>query len=420
MTAATPTEPTRLVGRDGASLWAAPAAAAPRGEGPPAGRTPHERPTWAEVDLGAIAHNVAALSAHAPAPLLLAAVKADGYGHGLVPAGKAALRGGADWLGVALVEEARALRAAGVEAPVLLFSEPPPVAVGGLLDADATPTVYSPALLAALDAEARRRGVRVGVHLKLDTGMRRVGVPEAQWHEALEAVRDARHLLLQGLWSHLAVADETSPDAVAFTDGQAAAFRRGLALARRLGLEPEIAHLCNSAGTLTRPDDAFDMVRLGIAVYGISPAPGLADGAGLRPALRWRSELSLVKRVVEGETVSYGRRWAAPRDTLVGTVPVGYGDGVSRRRTNRGHVLHGGRRVPIVGTVCMDQLLVDLGDGPASEGDEVVLIGRQGEASITAEEVAEELGTIGYEVVCGISARVPRTYVGGAGVQPQP
>lgn len=407
---------TRIVTGEGADAWsdaAAPLAPALTADEPAVGDS--SRPTWVAVDLDAIAHNVGTLARRTPAPLLLAAIKADGYGHGLVPAARAALAGGADWLGVALVEEAQSLRAAGLQTPVLLFSEPPPSAVSALLDAGATPTVYSPTFLAALEAEAGRRGRDVGVHLKLDTGMRRVGVPEAQWREALQAVCDARHLVLEGLWSHLAVADETTPEAIAFTDGQAAAFRCGLELARSLGLDPAIAHLCNSAGTLTRPDDAFDMVRPGIAVYGIAPGGGSAGDVGLRPALSWHTELSLVKRVAAGETVSYGRSWTAAEATLVGTVPVGYGDGVARRRSNRGHVLHRGRMVPIVGTVCMDQLLVELGRGPAAAGDEVLLLGRQGGAAITAEDVAQELGTIGYEVVCAIGARVPRTYTGSAG-----
>ncbi len=368
------------------------------------------RPTWVEVDLGAIAANVAALKAQAAAPRLMAVVKADGYGHGMVPAARAALAGGADWLAVALVEEGQTLRAAGVDAPVLVLTEPPPGAAGALLDARLTPTVYSPEFTAALDREARDRGgARVGVHLKLDTGMRRVGVPPAQWEDALRRVGAAEGLHLEGLWSHFAVADEPDHPFIAH---QAREFRRGLALAASLGLRPEFAHLCNSAGTLHLHDEHHDMVRPGLAVYGLEPAPGLAGATRLRPALTWRSQLSFVKRVAAGEAVSYGLRWTAPRETTIGSVPAGYADGVTRALSDRGQVLLRGRRVPIAGTVCMDQFLVDAGELPVAAGDEVVLIGAQGDAAVTADDWAAWLGTINYEVVCGIGKRVPRRYLG--------
>jgi len=383
--------------------------------GPRSARTepPAQRATWAEIDLDAIAGNVAALKAQAAAPRLLAAVKADGYGHGLVAAARAALRGGADWLGVAMVEEGAALRAAGVGAPILVFTEPPATAIDALLDARLTPSVYSPTFTMALDARAAERGdPPVAVHLKLDTGMRRVGVPEADWPDALRRVRDARHLTLQGLWSHLAVADEPGHP---FTDQQAAAFDRGLALARELGVAPALAHLTNSAGTVLRHADHHDMVRAGLAVYGLAPVPGRDVGVALRPALSWYSRLSLVKRVAAGEGVSYGLRWAASSPTTVATVPAGYADGVRRALGGRAEVLMRGRRVPMVGTVCMDQFLVDVGEQRAMVGDEVVLIGEQGGERITAEDWAALLATISYEVVCGIGARVPRTYVGAQG-----
>jgi len=374
---------------------------------------PAQRATWAEVDLDAIAGNVAALRAQAAAPRLLAAVKADGYGHGLVPAARAALRGGAGWLGVAMVEEGAALRAAGIGAPILVFTEPPVTAIDALLDARLTPAVYSPAFTAALDARAGERGgPPVAVHLKLDTGMRRVGVPEPDWHDALRRVRDARHLTPEGVWSHLAVADE--PDHP-FTAVQAAAFERGLALARGLGIHPTLAHLTNSAGTVLRHGDHHDMVRAGLAVYGLQPVPGRDVGVVLRPALSWYARLSLVKRVEEGEAVSYGLRWTAPRPTTVATVPAGYADGVRRALGGRAEVLMRGRRAPMVGKVCMDQFLVDAGEERAAVGDEVVLIGEQGGERISAEDWAALLGTISYEVVCAIGARVPRTYVGERG-----
>ena len=370
---------------------------------------PDQRPTWVEVDLGAIGANVRALKAHAAAPKLMAVVKANGYGHGIVPAARAALRGGADWLAVALVEEGLLLRDAGVDAPVLVLTEAPVEAAPLLLAHDLTPAAYSPAYLDALDRAGRERGEPVAVHLKLDTGMRRVGVPQNGWEDALRAVRDGAGLRLGALWSHFAVADEPHHEFVAH---QAAEFRRGMELAERLGVRPDLAHLCNSAGTLWLHDHHYDMVRPGLAIYGLEPAPGLAGGVALRPALSWFSKLSYVKPLAAGEAVSYGLRWRAERDTVVGTVPAGYADGVSRALSGRGRVLVGGASAPIRGTVCMDQFLVELPAG-AQAGEEVCLIGRQGEERITADEWAALLGTINYEVVCGIGARVPRVYLDG-------
>lgn len=380
------------------------------------GAPPAQRPTWAEVDLAAIAGNVAALKAQAAAPGLMAVVKADGYGHGLVPAARAALRGGADWLAVALVEEGVALRAAGVAAPILVMAEPPVAAVPALLAADLTPASYTPAFLAALDAAGRERGRPVAVHCKLDTGMRRVGVPQADWEDALRQVRDARGVALEGLWSHFAVADEPGHP---FIERQAQEFARGLQLARSLGLAPRLAHLANSAATLQLHDQHYDLVRPGLAVYGLEPAPGLAAEVPLRPALAWRSRLSLVKHLAAGEAVSYGLRWSAPADAVVGTVPAGYADGVRRALSDVGEFVHRGRRVPVRGTICMDQLLLEVGGADdqtpaAAAGDDVWLIGRDGDAAVTADDWARWLGTINYEIVCGIGARVPRVYLGDA------
>lgn len=374
---------------------------------------PGSRPTWAEIDLDAIAANVAALKAQASAPKLMAVVKADGYGHGMVPAARAAVAGGADWLAVALVEEGQELRAAGVEAPVLVMTEPPVSAVSALLDAGLTAAVYTPAFTDALSQAAVQRDAGPApVHLKLDTGMRRVGVPQADWDDALRRVRDAPGLELQGLWSHLAVADEPGNP---FTAEQTGEFRRGLRLAESLGVAPEVTHLCNSAGTLALHDDHHDMVRPGLSIYGLDPGPGMAAGAGLEPALSWRSRLSLAKRVAAGEAVSYGLRWAPSRDANVGTVAAGYADGVARALSNRADVLVRGRRMRIAGTVCMDQFCIDAGDTEIAVGDEVVLIGPQGGELVTADEWARLLGTISYEIVCSIGRRVPRVYIGAAG-----
>lgn len=371
---------------------------------------PRHRPTWVEIDLGAIAGNVAALRAHADGDGLMAVVKADGYGHGMIPAAQAALAGGAEWLAVALVEEGEALRAAGIDAPVLVMTEPPSTAVPAMVEARLTPTVYSADFVRALAAYAHDTRRHLGVHLKLDTGMRRVGVPEAEWETALTTLRDDSALHLEGLWSHFAVADEPSHPFIA---EQHRRFATGLATATALGVEPEVVHLANSAATLSLPDTHYDLVRPGLAVYGLEPAPGLAGPVALRPAMRWCSRLGLVKQLAAGEAVSYGLRWTAPQDTTVGTVPAGYADGVSRALTNTGEVVCRGRRAPIVGTVCMDQFMVDFAgvDADVEAGDEVVLIGDQGTAAVSADDWARWLDTINYEVVCGVGRRVPRVYV---------
>lgn len=374
------------------------------------GEPPEQRPTWAEIDLDAIVANVVALKAQAGASRLMAVVKADGYGHGLVPTAWAAIAGGADWLAVALVEEGRTLRAAGVGVPILVMAEMPAAAIGQLLDAALTPAVYTPGFLHTLDrAAADRGGEPVPVHLKLDTGMRRVGVPQVDWEDAFRLVRASSGLRLEGLWSHFAVADEPDHPFIAH---QSREFRRGIGLAASLGVRPDLIHLCNSAGTLALHEDHYDMVRPGLAIYGLEPAPGLAASCPLRPALSFRSRLSLVKPLAAGDAVSYGLRWTAQSDTTVGTVPAGYADGVVRALSNHGEVVVGGRRVPIVGTVCMDQFLVEVRDLAACAGDDVVLIGAQDGAAVTAEDWASWLGTINYEIVCGIGKRVPRVYIG--------
>lgn len=370
---------------------------------------PAQRPTWAEIDLAAIRSNVAMLKEHAAAPRLLAAVKADGYGHGLVQAASAAIAGGAQWLGVALVEEGRSLRDAGITVPILLFTQPPVGAIPALLDAGLTPAVYTAPFVEALEREAAARETTVAVHLKLDTGMRRVGVPQADWADALRWVRASRNLHLEGLWSHLAVADDPENP---FTLQQAHEFQRGVELARAQGHRPQLLHLCNSAGTLWLHDHHHDMVRTGVSMYGLQPSSALRDVIALRPAMSWWSRLSLVKSLAAGEGVSYGLRWAARQATTVGTVPAGYADGVPRRLTNRGQVVVRGQRRDMVGTVCMDQFLIDGGGGELAVGDDVALIGEQDGVSVSADDWAAWLDTINYEVVCAVGRRVPRVYPG--------
>lgn len=371
---------------------------------------PLHRPVWAEVELDAIRNNARVLGDHARAEHLMAVVKADGYGHGAVPVARAALEGGASWLGVALVEEGVELREAGITAPVLVLSEPPAGAAPTMLAHDLTPTVYTHGFSQALSAAADAVGHPgpVDVHLKLDTGMRRVGLAAEHWDDAFIRLAASDRLRVAAIWSHLAVGDEPDSD---FTRLQGQRFADGVARARTAGLVPDMVHLCNSGGTTLYPELHHDMVRTGIALYGLEAAPGVKL-PGLRPALSLRARLSLVKAVHDGETVSYGRRWKADRETVVGTVPAGYADGVRRGLTNKGWVTHDGRRVPMRGTVCMDQLLVELGPGSdAAAGDDVWLIGGPGPDPVTAEDWAAWLDTITYEVTCGLGKRVPRVHL---------
>jgi alanine racemase len=372
------------------------------------------------VDLDAITANVRALIDVTGVPSACSVVKADGYGHGAVPAARAALRGGATWLAVALVEEAVELRAAGLDGPVLLLSEPPPGAEHAVVAHRVVPTLYSAGSIDRMARAAAAAGSGpVDVHLKVDTGMHRVGAQPEELPALARRVVEDGTLRLGGTCTHFAIAD--APDDP-YTAGQLARFRSAIAGLRAAGIDPGIRHASNSAGALFHPAARLDMVRLGIAQYGSTPDPGVdprAVGVRLRPALSLVSEVSHVKVLPAGERLSYGLRYGLARRSVVATVPIGYADGISRRWSAvGGEVLIGGRRRPVAGRVTMDQLLVDCGpaDDPAStvdRGDEVVLIGSQGGESITAWEWAGKLDTIAYEITCALTSRVPREYTGG-------
>ncbi len=369
------------------------------------------RPAWAEIDLDAVRHNTAFLRGLVQPATVCAVVKADGYGHGAVPVARAALEAGATSLAVAVVEEGVALRESGVGAPVLLLAEPSAGAMAEAVAYGLTPTLYTLAGVEAASAATRTARHPVGVHVKVDTGMHRVGaLPESVLDVAL-AVREARGLRLEGLWTHLAVAED--PAQAAYTRAQLRRFEEVRDRLAGVGIRPQVLHAANSAGAMVDPAAHYDLVRCGISVYGYSPNPALPGSARLRPALSLRARVTLVKELSAGERVSYGLRYEVKETSVVATVPLGYADGVPRRLTRGGEVLVGGRRRPIAGTVTMDQLLVDC--GPASDvqvGDEVVLIGRQGDEAITADHWAELLDTISYEIVCGVGPRVPRLYRG--------
>jgi len=368
------------------------------------------RPTWVSVDLSAVAHNVAALRRSVGDAELCAVVKADGYGHGAPAVAAVAVEAGARWLAVALVEEAAELRTAGVTAPVLVLSEPRPdemaevVALGGV-----RPTLYTDAGIAACAAAVAAAGTRdFPVHLKVDTGMHRVGVHVAA------AVAAARHVLdaglhLEGVFSHCSIADVPWDP---FTDRQVERFDAVLADLAAAGIEPPIVHLANTAATLSRPDTHRSLVRVGIGVYGVSPGSAVDDACralGLRQAMTVRSEVTHLQVIGPGEGVGYGHRWVSDHTTRLATVPMGYADGLARAWGLGGEALIGGRRRPLRGVVSMDALVVEV-DDDVSLGDEVVLLGRQGDDEIGAAEVADAIGLIPWEVLCSLSARPPRRY----------
>ncbi len=372
---------------------------------------------WVEVDLDAVRHNVGVLHRTVAPSGVWAVVKANGYGHGAVDVAVAALDAGAEGLCVALVHEGVELRAAGVDAPILVLSEQPLVLADDMVRYRLMATVYTPTFAAALANAARAHDVTgVPVHLKIDTGMQRVGVPPGRTDEVLTAIADESPALrLVGVFTHLAMADEPDDD---FTSVQLARFDDAVAASAAAGAidaSELLLHVANSAGALAHPGARQSFVRAGIAIYGISPGPGvdhLCDE--LRPALALKARVSHVKPVAAGSAISYGQRHRFEHDTTVATVPIGYADGVPRRLWSAGGgVLIGGRRRPIVGVVTMDQLMVDVGSSPVEVGDEVVLIGAQdgpdGVQRIRAEEWADQLDTIGYEIVCGLGSRLPRT-----------
>ena len=370
----------------------------------------YSRLVWAAIDLDAIAHNVRTLLDLVAPAAMCAVVKADGYGHGAVRVARAALEAGAQWLGVAVVEEGVELRDAGIDAPILLLSEPTADALDWAVFHHLTPVVYTAEGIDAAEAAAERHRRVVAVHLKVDTGMHRVGARPEDALALAKAITAARNLWLEGLMTHLAVAEEPEHDK--FTADQVARFEEVRDTLAAAGLAPDLLHTANSAGAIAHPSARYDMVRCGIAIYGLAPGPALAGRVPLRPAMAITARVSFVREVAAGEALSYGLRYRCAERSVIAVVPVGYADGIPRSLgAVGGEVLVDGRRCPIAGTVTMDQLLIDC--GPAARvfvGDEVVLLGRQGDEEITAEEWGEKLGTINYEIVTRIGPRLHRAY----------
>lgn len=366
------------------------------------------------VDLDAVRDNVATLRARVDRPLM-AVVKADAYGHGLVPCARAALSGGADLLGVAVLEEALALRAAGVTAPVLAWLSVPGEPIADALTGDIELSVNAAWELEDVVSAARATGRRARVHLKVDTGLSRGGSATTDWPDLVDAAVKARHggeIEVVAVWSHLANADQVGHPSVA---GQLAVLHRAVDVAREHGLTDFVVHLANSPATLTAPDTWLDLVRPGLACYGLDPTGGDPAAFGLRPAMTVTAKVALVKRVPAGSGVSYGHRYVTGSETTLALVPVGYADGIPRSAANAAEVLVAGHKRRISGTVCMDQFVVDVGDDEVHAGDEVVLWGPGTRGEPTAQEWATALDTINYELVTRVGGRFVRRYVGGAG-----
>lgn len=371
------------------------------------------------VDVAAVRHNVRVLSEWVSdqAPVaMLTVVKADGYGHGLAQAGRAAREAGAEWLGTATIDEALALRAAGDEGRLLCWLTTPGDDLAAAVTRDIDVTAYSVAELEALAGV----GTPARVQLKVDTGLSRGGAPRDRWHDLFA---EASHLEQQGriqvtgIWSHLACSDDPEHPA---NDAQEATFREALALADSAGLTPEVRHLANSAAAILRPSARFDLVRCGIASYGLDPAPGHTPELGLVPAMTVQGRLAMVKHIDAGAGVSYGHTWVAREPTTLGLVPIGYADGLPRHASNRAQVWAAGRRRPVRGIICMDQFLIDLeGDEPEA-GDPFVVFGSGSSGEPTAQDWAEAAGTISYEIVTGMGGRLVRRHVDSDQPQAQP
>ncbi|MEU2245904.1 alanine racemase [Streptomyces sp. NPDC019224] len=376
----------------------------------------------AEIDLAALRANVRVLRARAAGAQLMAVVKADAYGHGAVPCARAAREAGATWLGTATPQEALALRAAGLDGRMLCWLWTPGGPWREAIEADVDVSVSGMWALREVTGAAAAAGRTARIHLKADTGLGRAGCQPADWPELVAAARTAERagtVRVTGLWSHFACADEPGHPSIT---AQLDTFRDMVAYAEKAGVEPEVRHIANSPATLTVPESHFDLVRTGIAMYGISPSPELGTPAdfGLRPVMTLAASLALVKRVPAGHGISYGHHYTTPRETTLGLVPLGYADGIPRHASGRGPILAGGARRTIAGRVAMDQFVVDLdGDEPAA-GSEAVLFGPGDRGEPSAEDWAEAAGTIAYEIVTRIGGRVPRVHLGAAATDDAP
>lgn len=369
---------------------------------------PSGRPTVGEVDLGALEFNYRQIKKRIPEGVkVLAVVKADAYGHGAIPVSLRLEKSGVEYLGVAIPEEGVELRKGGVKAPILVL--------GGIFGGEVdqifrfrlTPVIFRKDSLKILSREAEKRGKRVKVHLKVDTGMGRLGVPLNLWPDFLKEVRRFPRIEIEGILSHFSMMDEEKD----FTQDQWRAFQRAVATAQELGISSQYFHMASSATLTAFPAYSARLVRPGIMLYGSYPSPAFQSLVPLKPVMTLKTRIHFLKRVPPGTRISYGGTFTTKRESLVATLPIGYADGYSRHLSNHGEVLIHGKRAPVVGKVCMDFIMVDVTDIPrVSVGDEVILMGKQGKEQITPEEIAEKINSISYDVLCSIGKRVPRIY----------
>jgi len=369
------------------------------------------RPSWIEIDLDAVEHNAAVIRSHIAPAALCAVVKADAYGHGDIPVAEAAIRGGASWLAVALIAEGVRLREADVDVPILVLSEPTLEEMELIVAHGLTPTAYRASFVDLLAAVAEHATtLPYPVHLKLDTGMHRVGAAPVEAFEIARKIDEDPRLTLQGVFTHFPVAD-TDPD---FTRRQNTSLVQFVDALAEEGIRPRLIHAANTAAAFDIEETRHDLCRVGLGLYGLRPTRQSGADLDLRPAMRVVSHVGYVRRLPSGARPSYGRARTLEGRHNVATVPIGYADGVPRSLSSTGEVLIGGKRYPYAGTVTMDMVIIDLGDDEAAVGDEVVFLGAQGPETITADDWAEMLGTISWEVVCDFGPRLPRRYIGGS------
>ncbi len=369
---------------------------------------PSDRPTIAVIDMEALDHNFREVVRCAEGQQVLAVVKARAYGHGAVEMSKRLLRLGADMLGVALVEEGRELREAGIDAPVLVMGATFPEQAEEMVSLKLTPAIFGLSVVQALSEAAYKRRTTINVHVKIDTGMGRIGIAPEDAPELIATLQKLRNISVQGLMTHFADADLRDKQ---FASKQMDRFESLLKALEAKKIRVPVRHAANSAAVLDFHRAFFTMVRPGLMLYGYNPLEEGALGADLRPVLSLVSRIAFIKKVPTGVPISYGRTFTTKRESAIATLPIGYADGYGRGLSNKGEALVRGMRVPVVGRVCMDMCMIDVTDVPAArEGDDVVLIGSQGSERITADDIAAKIGTIAYEVLCGISSRVPRIY----------
>lgn len=371
------------------------------------------RPVWAEVNLNHYAHNIREIKLRYPETKVMAVVKADGYGHGAIQVAKAGLQGGAERLAIAIVDEGIELREAGFMVPIQVLGGTLESQLEQVVEYDLIQTVFDLKTVERLSQIGQQKGKQVKVHLKIDTGMGRVGIRPEEAGEVAQAITNLPNIELEGLMTHFATADEEDKR---YTMFQVEGYWLALANIEDQGIQIPIKHVANSAALIDLPEVKFDLIRPGIISYGLWPSEEVDHSLNVKHVMEWKAKIVHLKEVDEGTGISYGKTFVAKKKTRVATLPLGYADGYSRHLSNKGQVLVNGQRAPIIGRVCMDQCMIDVTqiEGELNIGDEVVLIGCQGDDFISAEEMASWIGTINYEVVCAVSKRVPRVYSGEA------